>query len=163
MKFLKTGIKIFSVFLIFLVACSKSNVQRNPFLSEARFSFTINTDLPAYNALKYPQNTVFLPNIGIKGVFVTGLGNNRFVAWEAACPNQNPSGCEGLRCASKTTDGFVACDSQTKSYIFVICPCDKTIYSLVNGNIISTEQSRAQHPLLNYSVSVAGANITVSN
>lgn len=148
----------------FMLSCAKSNVERNPFLGEIRFSFTINTDLPAYNALKYPQNTVYVPNIGIKGVFVTSLGNNRFVAWEAACPNQNVSSCDRLRCATKSGENFITCESSdTKAYIFVICPCDNTVYSLVNGNIISTDSSKQLYPLLNYNVSVAGATLTISN
>lgn len=166
MNYAKKNIKRFilgCVFAFVLFSCSKSSIERNPHLGEVRFSFTINTDLPAYNALKYPQNTVYVANIGIKGVFVTSLGNGRFVAWEAACPNQSPSNCERLRCAAKSGESFATCESDTKAYIFVICPCDNTVYSLVNGNIISTNQSEKQYPLLNYNVSVAGASLTVSN
>ncbi|MDO4228851.1 MAG: hypothetical protein Q4C98_03490 [Capnocytophaga sp.] len=149
---------------ILLLSCSKSNIERNPYLGEARFSYTINTDLPLYNALKYPQNTIYLPNIGIKGVLVTSLGNNRFVAWEAACPNQNPSSCDRLKCASKSGDTFVSCETDdTKAYIFVICPCDGNIYNLINGNLIQTQSSEQQYPLLNYNISVAGNSLTISN
>ncbi|GIJ96962.1 hypothetical protein CAPN001_15310 [Capnocytophaga stomatis] len=149
--------------LIILASCSKSKIERNPYLGEVRFSYTINIDLPAYNALKYPQNTVYIPNIGIKGVFVTNLGNNRFVAWEAACPNRNPSNCERLKCASKSDDDFITCETDTKSYIFVICPCDGTVYNLVNGSIIKTSNSEQQYPLLNYNISVAGNSLTINN
>lgn len=152
-----------TLFFILLISCSKSSIERNPYLGEVRFSYTINTDLPLYNALKYPQNTVFLPNIGIKGVFVTSLGNNRFVAWEAACPNQSPSSCDRLKCASKSGDTFASCDSDTKAYIFVICPCDGNVYNLINGNLIQTQSSEKQYPLLNYNVSVAGNSLTISN
>lgn len=152
-----------SLFLALVLSCSKSNVERNPYLGEVRFSYTINTDLPLYNALKYPQNTVYIPNIGIKGVLVTSLGNNRFVAWEASCPNQNPSNCDRLKCASKEGDTFINCQTDTKAYIFVICPCNGNVYNLINGNLIQTQSSEKQYPLLNYSVSVAGNSLTISN
>lgn len=152
------------IFIVFaLTSCSKSKIERNPHLGEVRFSYTINIDLPAYNALKYPQNTIYIPNIGIKGVFVSSLGNNRFVAWEAACPNQNPSNCERLKCASKGENDFTSCDGDTKSYIFVICPCDGNVYNLVNGSIIKTNSPEQQYPLLNYAISVAGNSLTISN
>ncbi|GET45031.1 hypothetical protein [Capnocytophaga felis] len=154
---------VFGFLFVMLASCSKSKIERNPYLGEVRFSYTINIDLPAYNALKYPQNTIYIPNIGIKGVFVTNQGNNRFVAWEAACPNRNPLQCERLKCASKSGNDFIACETDTKSYIFVVCPCDKTVYNLVNGSIIKTNNSKQQYPLLNYNISIAGNTLIVSN
>lgn len=151
------------VFSLLSLSCSKSKIERNPYLGEVRFSYTINTDLPTYNALKYPQNTVYIPNIGIKGVFVTNQGNNRFVAWEAACPNRNPLDCEGLKCAFKNGNDFKTCETETKAFIFVICPCDGTVYNLVNGSLIKTNNSGKQYPLLNYNISTAGNTLTVSN
>lgn len=156
-------IKYLAIF-IFLLSCSKSAVERNPYLPERKFSYVLNLNLPAYNALKYPQNTVLIPNIGIKGVFVTSVGNGRFVAWEVACPNHYPSDCEQLMCASKNGDIFTTCsDSNSKSYIFVTCPCDKNVYNLINGSLIFSEKTERQFPLLNYAVSVSGTNLTISN
>ena len=160
---LKTAFWITIVGIYSLLSCSKSNTERNPYLGEVRFSYTINLDLPAYNALKYPQNTIYIPTIGIKGVFVTSLGNNRFLAWEASCPNQSVSSCDRLMCASKGENNFEICNTETKSYIFVMCPCDANVYSLINGNIIKTDKTQQQYPLLNYAISVAGSYLTINN
>ena len=149
--------------IILFVSCSKSDVLRNPNLGEIRFSHTIDLNLPLYNALKYPQNTIYLPNIGLKGVFVTNVGNDRFYAWESACPNHSPTACQALRCASKIGDTFEICTDETsKSYIFVKCMCDGSVYNLVNGNLISAS-SDERYPLLNYSVSVAGTRLIINN
>lgn len=161
--FLYQIIFVFFICFFFILGCSKHSVARNPYLPEYRFSYTINIDLPAYNALKYPQNTIYLPNIGIKGVFITNTGSGRYVAWEAACPNRPPSECERLKCASKQGEVFVFCENDTKAYIFVKCPCDDTVYNLINGSVLMTSNQQETYPLLNYAVSVAGTRITISN
>lgn len=163
-KIRKVTFILMSVWFVFVVlfACTKSKIERNPYLPESRFFYTINLNLPVYNSLKYPQNTIYISEIGLKGVFVTHVSNNRYVAWEAACPNQYPSACDRLYCASKEGERFQICTNNSNAYIFVICPCDGSVYNLVNGSVMVASSERS-YPLLNYNVSVSGNQITVSN
>ncbi|AVM49825.1 hypothetical protein [Capnocytophaga sp. oral taxon 878] len=150
------------IILIGLLACEKDQVLRNPNLGELRFTYAINMNLAAYNSLKIPMNTVFVPYGGIKGFFVTYTGST-YYAWEAACPNHAVNTCQRLSCAKRNNNTFEACqDPYTHDYIFVQCPCDHTVYNLVNGAAISTSLPNV-YPLLNYSVSVSGNILTISN
>ena len=63
----------FLITLLCLSACQKERLLRNPNLGEARFSYSLNTNLPLYNVLKSDFSTVFVPYGGIKGFFVTHL------------------------------------------------------------------------------------------
>lgn len=156
----------FLITLLCLSACQKERLLRNPNLGEARFSYSLNTNLPLYNVLKSDFSTVFVPYGGIKGFFVTHTTGNTYYAWEAACPNHSVNTCERLTCATKVSESarFEPCNDPNKhSFIFVQCSCDHTVYSLVNGGVISTDKREGVYPLLNYAVSVAGNIITISN
>lgn len=155
-----------AIAVISLVGCTKDTAKRNSFLGEARFSYTINTNLPAYNSLKTPGSTVFIPapSAGIKGVFVTYLGGNTYRAWEAACPNHNLTDCQAMHCAEGSKDvGFQPCEDNSHNYTMAMCPCDKTVYHLLNGQPIATGNITNIYPLLNYNVTLAGEQITISN
>lgn len=164
MFFKRMRVFFVALWLVMALGCSKTDVVRNPNLGEIRFSRTINLNLPLYNALKNPQSTIFIPEVGIKGVFITNRGDGSFWAWEAACPNHVSSECEAMRCATREGDSFKDCeDRNTTSYIFVRCKCDESVYNLINGNHIFTTLKKA-YPLLNYRVSKSGENlITISN
>nr|WP_314289287.1 hypothetical protein [uncultured Capnocytophaga sp.] len=157
---MKIKIIYFIVFLVGLYACEKDKSIRNPYLGEVHFTYTINMDLPLYNALKTPMSTVFIPYGGIKGFFVTYNGSS-YYAWEATCPNHNLEDCrDRLRCVSGSS--FEFCEDTSKSYIYVKCPCGGTVYSLINGGAVSSPLSNV-YPLLNYNVSISGNVLTVSN
>jgi len=115
--------------------------NNNPFIPNYAFSIDINTNLPAYNALKFPGNAVYVSGIGALGVYVfnTGSGYNAF---EAACPNQEISGCSTMG-----IDGINA-----------VCPCDSAEYSLYTG--IAEGQQYRMKP---YRVQVSGDNLRVYN
>ena len=94
----------FLITLLCLSACQKERLLRNPNLGEARFSYSLNTNLPLYNVLKSDFSTVFVPYGGIKGFFVTHTTGNTYYAWEAACPNHSVNTCERLTCATKVSE-----------------------------------------------------------
>lgn len=135
--------------LLSLLSCSSSNIERNPYLQEIRFSYTVNINLPAYNGLKTPLNPVHInaSGVGLKGVIIINTGSSSYLAWEAACPNHLPSACVAM---------------QVKG-IEANCSCDNNVYSLVNGSVLSTDSDKNQYPLLNYAVSVSGNYVTISN
>ncbi|MDT9500175.1 Rieske (2Fe-2S) protein [Capnocytophaga canimorsus] len=143
--------KIFLFFSLLLVCCSKPQSERNPYLPEVRFSFSINMNLPAYNQLKNPLIPIYIGNagVGIQGVYVMNTGGNNYVAWEASCPNHQVKSCEKMQ----LKDGF-----------YVVCPCDDNLYSLVNGNIVKQgENAQKPYPLLNYKVVASGTTLNVYN
>lgn len=146
---MKRGLLIW--FLALLVCCEKAENQRNPFLPEARFSFTINMNLPAYNKLKSPLIPVYIGNsgVGLQGVYVMNSGGNNYVAWEASCPNHNVKNCEKLH---------------LKDSFYVVCPCDEHLYSLVNGTLIKQgKNTEKTYPLLNYRIAATETTLRVYN
>lgn len=143
----RKNLLLWGVFFLFLmVSCSKESRQRNPFLPEARFSKTINLNLPLYNKLNAPLNVVEIDNegVGLRGIFVVNTGTG-FVAWDKACPNTPLKDCSTM---TLTQD------------IFAECPCDNTSYNLVNGAV---HRGESKYQLLNYSVSQNGNLLIISN
>ncbi|GIZ16096.1 Rieske (2Fe-2S) protein [Capnocytophaga catalasegens] len=137
---------ILLLILSILLACKKDTIRRNPYLPEARFSITINTNLALYNKLKTPLTPVVVPTegVGLRGVIIINTGSG-FLAWERACPHVPITDCSTLK-----SDGG----------IIVTCPCDNVTYNLVNGNPTS---GSSNYQLLNYNVSVNGNILTISN
>ncbi|GIZ07303.1 hypothetical protein [Flavobacterium sp. UMI-01] len=130
------------VLLVFMLTCCSSNDinNNNPYIPNYSFTVSINTDLAAYNNLKFASNAIYYSGVGAKGIFVfnTGSGYNAF---DAACPNQPISAC-----ATMTLNGINA-----------VCPCDKEEYSLFTG------LSTLKYPLKQYRVEVNGSIIRVYN
>ncbi len=79
------------VLIVFLVVlgCSKTAVERNPFLLENSFDQSINLALPAFNELNYNFGSKYWGNGGIKGLLLFNLSGT-IMAWEASCPNHAP-------------------------------------------------------------------------
>ena len=129
-----------------LLGCKKDTIKRNPYLPEARFSVTINTNLALYNKLKTPLTPVVITKegVGLKGIIVINTGSG-FLAWERACPHIPITNCSTM----ELDGGLIA-----------TCPCDNVTYNLVNGNPTS---GNSNQPLLNYSVSENGNILTIYN
>ena len=84
--------KLLLLFVVtpFLLSCSNNGFNNNnPYLPNYTVNIQIDLNLPQYSNLKFVSNAIFIPNDGIRGVFVfnTGSGYNAF---DAACPNQAP-------------------------------------------------------------------------
>ncbi|EGD33701.1 hypothetical protein HMPREF9071_1863 [Capnocytophaga sp. oral taxon 338 str. F0234] len=134
-----------ALFLLLFIACKKNDIQRNPFLQEAKFSRTINLRLVEYNKLKIPGNAVLIDNIGLRGVVVANVGNS-YYAWDRACPSQALSECSQMTL-------------EDNNY-FMYCPCNGVRYSLLNGQ---PQTGNSPYPMLNYQVVTNGDFLTISN
>ncbi len=121
--------------------CSDTGFNnRNPFIPNYSFAFSINTSLPSYNDLLYTTGAVYIPSQGARGLIVFNNGSG-YNAFDAACPNQT----------------IGACSTMTIKGINAICPCDSREYSLFTG------QGGLEYPLKQYRVEVNGNMIRVYN
>lgn len=120
--------------LPFLLCCSDDTFRNNnPYLPNYGFSTTINLNLPQYNQLLYTANAVYVNDAGtgVRGVFVFNTGNENYVAYDAACPNQALSSCSTM-----SINGIKA-----------LCSCDGAEYSFFNG-----QAEGQQYPMKQYRV-----------
>ncbi|NER14567.1 hypothetical protein GWK08_14020 [Leptobacterium flavescens] len=144
--------KFLMVFVLAAVlSCSGDSTDRNPFLREVNFSFEVNLNLPLYSSLNTTGNAVYIGNqgVGIRGVFVINTGFGNFLAWEASCPNQAPSGCSTMNIQGGT---------------MAVCPCDDFEYSLFNGQLLTeTPGNERRFGLLNYRTRVNDNIVIISN
>ena len=120
------------ILLPFIFGCSQDSFKNNnPYLPNYGFSTTINLNLPQYNQLLYTANAVYVNDAGagIRGIFVFNTGNENYVAFDAACPNQALSNCSTM-----TINGIKA-----------LCACDGAEYSFFNGQAPGQQYSMKQY------------------
>ncbi|MGS2725465.1 Rieske (2Fe-2S) protein [Psychroserpens sp. BH13MA-6] len=134
------------LYLLLLTNCGgNDNINNCNFLLNVGVNFTLNLNLPQYNQLMFTSNTVYVPNQGNQGVYVTNVGNGNFRAWDASDPNHAPSSCSFLE-----IDG-----------INVTCGCaDENEYNLYTGQALNDPLPCG---LKEYRVTVSGNNLTISN
>ncbi|MEO1011013.1 MAG: hypothetical protein AAFX53_06870 [Bacteroidota bacterium] len=137
-------------FLLSLSACENDRTDRNPFLQEVGFSFSINLNLPRYSPLTIVGNAVYIPTngVGIRGVFVMNVGANQFRAFEANCPNHVPNDCSTMILEVQT----------------VSCPCDDFEYSLFTGQQLNRpDDGNRYYDMLEYRARFGGTTVVISN
>lgn len=123
---------ILLIILPFFLGCSKDSFDNNnPYLPNYGFSTPINLNLPQYNQLLYTANAVYInqPGAGIRGIFVFNTGNENYVAFDAACPNQALSSCSTM-----TIYGIKA-----------LCACDDAEYSFFSGQAEGKQYAMKQY------------------
>jgi nitrite reductase/ring-hydroxylating ferredoxin subunit len=127
--------------ILSFTSCKEDNdiINNNPYLPNYGFEYVINTNFPQFNVLNFPSNGVFIdaPGVGIRGIIVFNTGNNNFVAYDAACPNQPLADCSTMILSGVTAK----------------CPCDDAIYSLFTGLA-----PNKQYPMKPYRVQIIDAN-----
>ena len=142
---------LFSLLIIFiLVSCNKNNDDginnNNPYLTPPIVTITLNLNLPEYNPLRFPGNSIVLPQQGIKGIIVYNVNNDLYTAFDLTDPNHLPNSCSKM-----TVEGIIA-----------TCTCeDQNAYDIVTGQITPPVQNT--YPMHQYRISRSGDNITVSN
>ena len=135
------------IFIIeyFNLYCSKSPRfwQQN---KNSIVNLTLNLNLPEYNPLRYPGNSIVLSQQGIKGIIVYNVNNDLYTAFDLTDPNHVPNTCSKM-----TVEGIIA-----------TCTCeDHNAYDIVTGQITPAQQNT--YPMHQYRISRSGDNITVSN
>lgn len=139
----------FTILAIFIFnSCNKDSVNRNPFLPELDFEFSINLNLPLYNNLKFTGGSVFINEFGHQGIILYNLNNNNYLAWEASCPNHTPNSCSKTKSIGSLTE----------------CECENYQYSLATGQLLNPSTNITnQYPMINYGVRVSGNNLVIYN
>ncbi len=115
--------KTLLILSIFIFACSGDDSDRSNcnFLFDAGVNLTVNTNLPQFSQLAFPQNGVYVANQGNNGIWLWRLNSTTLYAWDAADPSHAPSACSTLT------------DSGTGD--IVVCGCDdENQYSLSTGS-----------------------------
>ena len=131
-----------------LISCGgdDSPNNNNPNLLNPLVNLNLNLNLPQYNPLKFPGNSLILNGEGIKGIVIYNVNNTLYTAFELSDPNHTPSNCSKM-----TVNGILA-----------NCPCtsDNNTYDIVTGQHQSNE---ALYPLQQYFAIRNGDNIQVRN
>ncbi|MDX1326994.1 MAG: hypothetical protein R3299_04755 [Arenibacter sp.] len=136
--------------LAIFLSCDSSHTNRNPYLQEVSFRYSINLNLPLYSSLIHTGNAVYLdnPGVGTRGIFVINTGFDNYMAWEASCPNHAPNNCSTMSLKGQT----------------VSCSCEGFEYNLFTGQLLNRPDDGTRHyDLLFYRATVSGNTIFVSN
>ncbi|MGB3606699.1 MAG: hypothetical protein WA775_06780 [Psychroserpens sp.] len=138
---------IFVLSLLFLVNCENDdNLNNCNFLFDVGVNVSLNLNLPEYSQLMFSLSSVYIPNQGNAGIYVTNTGNDNYVAWDAADPSHAPAACSFMQ-----RDG-----------INVTCGCDDgNSYELVTGASVS--DSPVPCRLQQYRATLSGSNLIISN
>lgn len=148
MKFLFTSLFI-SVALLSCKSDDGGTVNNNnPFLNPPPVTINLNLNLPEYNPLRFPGNSVLVNNRGIKGIVVYNVNNNLYTAFDRTDPNHVPSSCSQM-----DIEGIVA-----------TCPCASengtNSYDIVTGQHQNDSEA---FPMQAYRVERTGDVVTISN
>ena len=141
---------LFIVFFIgvTLFSCKKDDGpnDNNPNLLSPLVNTNLNLNLPQYNSLKFPNNSIIISQQGIKGIIVYNVNNDLYTAFELSDPNHIPSSCSRM-----TVDGIIA-----------TCPCtnDTNEYDIVTGQ---HKTNQALYPMQQYRAIRTGDNVQITN
>jgi len=139
---------LFAITALLLISCGRDDgpVDNNPFLITPIVSLDLNLNLPEYNSLRFPGNSVIIPGQGIRGIVVYNVNNDLYTAFELSDPNHVPNNCSRM-----DVEGVIA-----------TCPCtdDTHSYDIVTGQHQTDENL---FPMQQYRAQRAGDNILVSN
>jgi len=142
-------LKIIALFIAFsFLACNKDDGPRdnNPNLVSPLVNLNLNLNLPEYNPLRFPGNSIIISQQGIKGIVVYNVNNDLYTAFELSDPNHIPNSCSRM-----TIEGIVAS-----------CPCttDNNEYDIVTGQHRTNQNL---FPMQQYVARRSGDNVTITN
>jgi len=134
---------------ISLLACSSSNDNinvNNPFLNIPIVNLTLNLNLPEYNVLKFPGNSVVVTSQGIKGIVIYSINETQYSALELSDPNHIPSSCSRM----------------TVETPLATCQCsDENKYEIITGE--HSPQDSSKYPMYRYRAVREGDVIRIYN
>ena len=127
-----------------LFSCATGDDTNNPILHNPPVNITLNLNLPLYQDLQFDSTSAFIENQGIKGIIVYRFSENSILAWDAACPHLAPSECTAM----------------TLVGVKIICSCDESEFSILNGSPLSG----TPYPMKQYRATYNSNNtITITN
>lgn len=140
---------LFLLVAFLVMGCNKKNDDpvndNNPFLTPPIVNLNLNLNLPQYNPLRFPGNSIVLTQQGIKGIVVYNVNNDLYTAFDLTDPNHIPSACSKM-----ALEGIVAS-----------CTCgDDNSYDIVTGQ---SQNDQEDYPMLQYRINRSGDNITITN
>ena len=140
---------VMSILSVLLInACSRQEMERNPYLPELQFSIPVNLNLPEYNALLFAGGSHLIPQYGYKGILVFNLNGSSYMAWEASCPNHAPNDCSRTQVVG----------------VLAECACEGYQYSLATGQLLNpTSEDSSPYSLVFYSAELRGSTLVISN
>ena len=134
---------------IVLSGCQKDEGpnDNNPYLLSPLVDLTLNLNLPEYNALNFPGNSIIITQQGLKGIVIYNVNNDFYTAFELSDPNHVPSSCSRME-----INGTIAS-----------CPCpdDDNEYNIVTGQHAPPEENL--YPMQQYFAERNGNIIRISN
>jgi len=145
--------KIFFLLVMCLIVlgCSKEGTKySNPNLPNNPVYITLDLNLPAYDKLKYPNNSVIIRNQGgVLGVIIFNAGSY-YTAFDIACPNHPVEACSEMKLDKPGS-------------IFLVCACPQhqtpLQYSLITGTSLTPG---AQYQLKPYPVTQKGNTLSIN-
>lgn len=133
---------------LLLISCKKDDTIQNdnPNLIDPVVNLTLNLNLPQYDPLKFPGNSIILSGQGIRGIVVYNINNDLYTALELSDPNHPTNSCSKM-----TVAGPIA-----------TCPCetDENEYFITSGQHTTDEN---KYPMQPYRVVRTGDNIKITN
>jgi hypothetical protein len=139
---------LFSLLIVLSLSCSKNDDQkeRNPYLTDPLVNLNLNLNLPEYNPLKFPGNSI-ITSQGIKGIVIFCISDTQYLAFDLTDPNHVPSSCSRME-----VNGPIAS-----------CPCttDANEYFLTSGQ--HTTEPGAKYPMQQYRAERIGNSVVVTN
>lgn len=147
MKFQISRFLVLTVlFATTLCACSGDDgpIRANPNLPNINVNLTLDLNLPQYNPLNFPGNSLTTSLQGIRGIVIYNIDNSQYTAFELACPNTPVSDCSRM-----TIEGITA-----------TCPCNGNQYNIITGQITEGE---GQYSMLPYRITRNGNVLEITN
>ncbi len=132
-----------------LFSCDSDDSQNpnnnNPFLTTPAVNLNLSLNLPEYNPLKFPGNSVIITSQGIKGIVVYNVNNDLYTAFELSDPNHVPNACSKMEIGGTISS----------------CSCDYgNSYNIISGQHF-TDQTK--YPMLQYRAERNGDTVHVFN
>lgn len=122
----------------------------NPYLPNNPVSIFIDLNLPAYDKLKFPNNSIIIENQGIMGVIIFNAGPY-YLAYDIACPNHPID----RNCSRMKLD--------KPGGIMFSCSCEQhptpVQYNLQTG---TSQTQGAKEPLIFYPVNQKGNTLSIN-
>lgn len=132
-----------------VISCGNDDnqiIDDNPFLTDPLVNLTLNLNLPQFNPLKFPGNSLIITQQGIRGIVIYNVNNDLYTAFDLSDPNHTPNSCSRM-----TIEGIIA-----------TCPCqnDENSYDIVTGQ---HQNNQNAYPMQQYFAQRTGDILQVSN